>query len=173
MDLKPQIEKKLLGEDVWIDIGNDGEKVRIDYQTRSQEVEFRRLQKVWFAGMFNADTEHWVVFYLRSTIREVEGFTIEGKPAKLVLERGSAKELSNGEKSIDVIAMFQDADLVWSLAGEIMSRLNVSETEKKTQSSQPNSSGTANLETDGSLSSPVSESFVAGTPSPRTEEKIG
>lgn len=163
-------EKKLLSEPCWIDL-NDEVKVRIDYPTRSQEVELRRLQKIWFSGLARADTEHWMAYYLRSTIREVMGFSIEGKPAQLVLERGSALSLSNGTTSLDLIATLLELDLIEALGGMIMSRLEVTEVEKKRLDSPPSSSVTANSAQDGSPSSPEPRSSTAGIPSPQTAEK--
>ena len=133
-------EKKLLSEACWIEL-SEGVRIRIDYPSRSQEVELRRLQKMWFHGMQQADTEHWMSFYLRTTIKEVEGFSVDGgKPLKLVLERGLAKELTDGTAHLDLIATFLEMDLIEAIGGMIMQRLEVTEVEKKTSASPLNSS---------------------------------
>jgi hypothetical protein len=163
-------DKKLLGEDLWFDL-SDEIKVRIDYPSRSQEVEQRRLQKVWNGGYAQADSEHWLAYYVRSTLREVVGFTIEGKPAVLIVEKGIARNLSNGEKSLDVVSVLLELDILFSLASAIMSRLEVTEVEKKSSGSQPNSSVMANSEPHGMPSSPVQESSTPSIQSTGTAEK--
>jgi hypothetical protein len=158
MDLKVP-EKKLLSEPCWIEL-NDEVKIRIDYQTRNQEAHFNRLIRISQSKYDSAETEDWGIYYLRSTIKEVVGFTKDGKPLVAVLERGFLKELSNGETSIDLMAKFVDWDLVDAVAGMIRQRLEVSEVEKKSSSSPPSSSKTENLEGIGSPSIPAPESLT-------------
>jgi hypothetical protein len=156
-------EKKLLSEECWIELSDDV-KVRVDYPTRSQEVELRRLQKLWNFGLARADTEHWLSYYLRATIRDVVGFTIEGRLARLVLDRGLAKHLTNDDKTLDVVALFVDLDIVEELAGKINSRLEVTDVEKKTSQSPPSISEKENSKPDGNSSNPVQESLTVGIP---------
>ena len=175
VDLKAP-EKKLLSEECWIDLANDV-KIRIDYPTRSQEVELRRLQKIWFHDKQQPDTEHWMTAYLRATIKDAVGFSIEGKPAILIVERGLAKELTcdkdskNPQDHLDLIATFIELDLVEAIGGLIMSRLEMTDVEKKTLPSPPNSSKTANSVPTGNRSNQEPVSLTAGIPSPQMAER--
>ena len=136
-------ERKLLSEECWIDVGNDIQ-LRIDYPTHSQSTEQRRLEMLWFNKMARPDTEHWIEYYIRCTVREVRGFSIEGKAARLVLERGIADHLTNADparpnemgKNLDVIAVFVEFDMLESLCGMILQRLEMNEMDKKKLQSQ-------------------------------------
>jgi hypothetical protein len=157
-------EKKLLSEECWIELG-DEVKIRIDYPTRSQEVELRRLQKVWNYHKESADTSHWMEYYLRTAIREVVGFSSEGKPLTLVVERGLAKELTDGTVHLDLIATLLELDLIEAVGGMIMQRLEMTEIDKKKFPSLPISSSEDNSTTHTSNSSPEPASSTVGTQS--------
>ena len=169
IELKEElIERKLLSEEAWIELGDI--RIRFDYPTRSQEMEFRILKVRWDGGHAEATSEHWIGYYLRATIKEVLGFARNGKPYKLELINGLARDLVAGENRLDMIAVFQEYDLLESLFGLIWKRLEVTELDKKKFLLQPNSLKTENSNTEKDLN-PEASSLTVGTPSGVMVEK--
>lgn len=177
---KEEYEKKLLGVDCWLEIGkdygvNDPIKIRIDYPTRSQTVEFRRLLTVWKADLQTEHTQHWLEYYFRSTVREIEGISVEGKAARLTLEGGLAKNLSAGNVDLDVVQVFSTLGILQVVVGMIRSKLEFSDIEKKNSQSplnsskkesspEPQSSPGQTSSTDGDHSQTMEERISSGSP---------
>src|SRR3990167_8878548 len=132
-----QIERKTLSEDCWIDL--EDFQIRIDYPTYSQTTELRRLAIQWGAGQADENTEHYLGYYLRATLRGVKGLFSNGKELTLELERGLAKNFIGGDKPLDVIATFVHLKLLELAVSEIQQKLQVSGEDKKKSLSQPNS----------------------------------
>ena len=169
IELKEElIERKLLNEDACIELGEI--KIRFDYPSRSQEMEFRILKMRWDAGRVESESEHWIGYYLRSTIKAVVGFERNKKPYKLEFINGFARDLVVGKIRLDVIAVLQEYDLLESVFGLIWKRLEVTELDKKKLLLQAISSERENSDT-GKDSSPEASFSTVGTPSESTAEK--
>jgi hypothetical protein len=157
-------EKKLLSEECWIELG-DGLRFRIEYPSEGRKTEFQRLWLLWYNGKADGRTEHWAAYYIRSTVKEVDGLTIEGESAKLMFDSDLATEFSNGKSSLDFITTLNEWRLVFVLAGMIMEHLGMTEIDKKKFPSLPISSSEDNSTTHTSNSSPEPASSTVGTQS--------
>lgn len=172
IDLKVEPEKKLLGESCWIALADDL-KIRIDYLTRAQETEFRRLLKLWEGNRADPNGNHWIEYYFRAAVKEVLGFTIEGERSTLTVEHGLARSLKNdkGTKEIDVCAAFVEYGILEGACGLIRQRLEFGDIEKKSsESSQNLSSGASSVPTPNP-SGPEAGSSTGSTRSRRKEKK--
>lgn len=134
---KRQTERKLLSEDCWIDVEDC--KVRIDYMTRSQETEYRRLAMMWRADM-QSDEPHYVEHYIRCAVQEFTGATIEDKPAKLVRTNGKADKFVTDSAECDFIQFLLATGIHETVWIGIVQRLSFDDMDKKKQSSQQTSS---------------------------------
>ena len=131
IDLKKRVEKKLLSEDCWIDLV-DGLKIRVDYLTRSQETELRRLKTLWKYNLADPESNHWIEYYFRAAVKEIQGFTIEGQPAKLESSGGLAMSLINEKgDSVDVCGAFAELGILETACSLIRERLDFGELSKK------------------------------------------
>lgn len=163
INLEAQPERKLLGAEAWLDLPEEV-RVKFDYPSESQEVELRRLQMLWFGKMASPLTDHWLSYYLRATIRDVQGITVAGKPTQLVIEKGLAKNLKSDGGELDLIAAFIQLDVLETVASMIRQRLEVTELDKKKLQSSLTLSSRENSNPITSSSSPVQESSTAGNP---------
>lgn len=91
-----RIERKTLGEDCWISIGEDI-RLKIDYLTRAQEMEFNRLSLSWNLNKGQNTHSHHLEYYMRCTVKDITGITIGGKETELIIEDGLAKYLVTEE----------------------------------------------------------------------------
>lgn len=133
---KEQIERKTLSEDCWIDLGEF--EIKVDYPTYSQTTELRRLTILWEAQRANEDTEHFLGYYLRSTLKGVKGLVANGKELTVEIERGLAKNFA-GDKPLDIVATFLALGLLEIAVVRTRERLEMSGEDKKKFLSQPNS----------------------------------
>jgi hypothetical protein len=163
IDLKKPVEKKLLSEQAWIELW-DGVRVRIDYLTRAQETELRRLRAMWRAKIADPNGDHFLEYYIRAAVKEAVGFGIEGETARIESSGGLAMNLvtspQDADKSlrIDITEAFAQLGALEALCGAISERLNFDEVEKKSVSSPPSSLSAESSKVSGSTSSPAQES---------------
>lgn len=134
---KEQIERKTLSEECWIELGDF--QIKVDYPTYSQVTELRRLTIMWEAQRASEDTEHFLGYYLRSTLKGVKGLVADGKELTVELERGLAKNFVGGSRPLDIVATFLAVELLEIAVVRIRERLEVSNEDKKKSSSQPSS----------------------------------
>ncbi len=148
MDIKKsdveQIEKKTLGEDCWITLGDV--KIKVDYLTRAQEMEFNRLVLMWENKHGDQAHSHHLEYYFRCAVKDIQGITIEGKEATLTFKNGMAQELVSGESRLDIIACFLELKLFMLATGMIIEKLQISEADKKKLQSAQDSVKTENLQ---------------------------
>jgi len=124
-----QIERKSLGEDCWITLGDV--RIKIDYLTRAQEMEFNRLVLMWENKHGEQAPFHHFEYYFRCAVKDVQGITIEGKEASLTFKNGMAQELVSGESKLDIVACFLELKLFMLAVGLILEKLQMSEADKK------------------------------------------
>ncbi len=147
-----RIERKTLGEDCWIPIGEDI-KIKVDYLTRAQEMEFNRLSLSWNLNKGQGTHSHHLEYYMRCAIKDIIGITIEGKEAELIIKDGLAKYLVTEEikkdklpdddprkkKPLDFIACLLGLELFEIALYKIYEKLEMTEADKKKLQSAQNS----------------------------------
>ena len=139
-----KIERKSLGEDCWINLSDDV-RIRIDYLTRAQEVEFNRLSIAWGLQQGDSVHSHHLEYYFRCAVKDVQGITIEGKETTLTFKHGVAQNLITEnikndklpeddplkKKPLDVVASFIGLGLFYVAVGSIFQRLEMDDADKK------------------------------------------
>ena len=104
-----KIERKTLGEDCWLSIGEDI-RLKIDYLTRAQEMEYERLSLAWNFNQGEKLHSHDLEYYFRCAVKDIQGITIEGREAVLECKNGLAKDLVTnevkGQQRLDIVATF-------------------------------------------------------------------
>lgn len=134
-DTVEKIERKSLGEECWISLGDI--KIRVDYLTRSQEMEFNRLSIAWGLQQGHIVHSHHLEYYFRCAVKDIQGITIEGKETVLTFKNGLAQDLVTNDlkesdrKKLDVVACFLGLEMFHLACGSIFQRLEMSEADKK------------------------------------------
>ena len=136
---KEQIEKKTLSGECWIKVSDF--ELRIDYPTRNQDAEYRRLKSYWDLGM-GGESEHFMNYYIRSTVKAVRGLTIEGQDVELESIGGLAMNLKSNSVSVDLIEVLLGLGKWEDALVSIRERLSVTNLDKKKLNSQPDLSKT-------------------------------
>jgi hypothetical protein len=161
MDISKQaiekIERKPLGEDGWIDLGEiyshlPGVKIRFDYLTQAQDTEFKHLLNLWELGLGGVARDQPFNYLFRCSVKEVIGVTWIDKEMTLTFKYKLAHELVTTEKkeseqhSRDVVDAFkEDMRVSIDLIGEmIWQRIQMTEADKKKLQSVQNSAKTEN-----------------------------
>ena len=131
-----KINRKSLGEDCWVPIG-DEIKIKIDYLTRAQELEFNRLSLAWGMKQGNKVHSHHLEYYFRCTVKDIQGITIQGKETVLTFKDGLAQNLVTTDmkevdrKPLDVVACFLGLGIFGVACGMIYQRIEMTEADKK------------------------------------------
>jgi hypothetical protein len=124
-----RIERKLLSEECWIDLG-DGLEIKIDYMTRSQEVEFRRLATLWeLQG--TSEKQHYWGYFLKSISKNIRGLTIAGKPATLEFKNGLLENIISDGNKYDYVAVLLELKKLENLYYEAYTKLVFDDVDKK------------------------------------------
>ena len=164
------VEPKLLGEECWIALDGGG-RIRVDYLTRGQRRRFEQLAVQWHYDSAPAGTDHHMGYFIRCAVREVEGFEIDGKPAKVKIEYGMAKSLVAGEAVVDFLDYLDAAGIRTEIEDKVFSRLEFTALDKKKLKSAGSSSGKSGSAASRSRSKRARESSTAGGHSPETVER--
>ena len=164
MDISKQavekIERKSLGEDCWINIGDDI-RVRVDYMSKSQEIEFNRHVLAFETDHSEILHRHYIDFYLRATIKAVEGITLEGRETELESVNGLAMSLvttdnkKSPQQKIDLIGTIVELGMTFILCGMIVEKLKFTEADKKKLQSVQDSVRKENSQEEAKSSSPA------------------
>jgi hypothetical protein len=137
-----RIERKTLGEDCWLSIGEDI-KIKIDYLTRAQEMEYERLLLGWTVNQGAKLHSHDLEYYFRCTVKDIQGITIEGREAVLERKNDMARELVTNEvkdqQRLDIVACFIELKIFLYACELIMQKLAMTEADKKKLQSVQNS----------------------------------
>jgi hypothetical protein len=135
---KKDIERKILTEECWIDLG-DGLGLRIDYPTRGQEAEYRRLDALWAFNAMMEQSEQPINYYLRCACKQVRGLTIENEEASIEVKNGLAKNLVFKGGQVDFIDFLVGANLWYRAWFDVKQKLAYDDIDKKKLQSQPDS----------------------------------
>jgi hypothetical protein len=154
-------ERKPLTEDCWIDLG-DGFEIRIDYPTRGQESEYKRVSQLM--GVESRDENKFSdeqlmrlgSFYLKCVCKEIKGLNVDKEPAKLEIKKGLAENIvfkkDGKEKSVDFIDWLSGMNLWLITWAQARMKLKYDDVDKKKLQLQPNSTEKENSQEEANTS---------------------
>jgi hypothetical protein len=157
--LNDKIAKKPLGELAWIEAGDI--KIRFDYMTQSQEIEFYRLANLWGSNLGEKGHSHHFDYLLRATVKDVVGITYGEQPMALTFKNGLANEFVTNEpkeeerKHYDLVRCFFDLEILTTVCSIIFSRIEMTEADKKKLQSALDSVKKENSQEQSQTSPPV------------------